>query len=319
MKCEKCGAKTKKGIKICDKCNKELITDTKKKKVKKEKGKINFANPLVIGLSGLCLVLIVALFFVLGSGNNESNSKIVGEWNYNYAHDENNFQKQKIIFNKDGTLKYSITTLEDGEVDTNEQDGEFFVRGGAVYMTLFSKQDDKDVEVAYPLFLGKDDFCINVKECDEPWIKSTSSKDSNYGEDVDMTISEDKTDEPAIEKVDPAKDKFSYNEAIVNFFHGDGCGYCAAAQEYFDSIEKTHGSKFKLVKYEVWGNADNSSLMKRVAKYLDVKASGVPFIVIGEEVIPGFAKELEDDIIAAIEKEYKKSAKNRINVVDWVK
>ena len=55
-------------------------------------------------------------------------------------------------------------------------------------------------------------------------------------------------------------------EVNVYFFYGDGCGYCASAEEFFESIEDEYGDKFNLVMYETWYNEDNADLMQRVAE-----------------------------------------------------
>jgi hypothetical protein len=105
------------------------------------------------------------------------------------------------------------------------------------------------------------------------------------------------------------------NEARVYFFHGETCQYCQKALAFFDSIEGEYGDKFELVKYEVWGNTENASLMKKVEKYLKVTAGGVPFYIIGDQVFAeGYSDSLNDKIIAAIEKEY--AATEKTNVIE---
>jgi thiol-disulfide isomerase/thioredoxin len=44
-------------------------------------------------------------------------------------------------------------------------------------------------------------------------------------------------------------------------FYGSSCGYCAALNSWFESIEKDYGDYFDLVKYEVWGSEKNNALM----------------------------------------------------------
>ena len=46
-------------------------------------------------------------------------------------------------------------------------------------------------------------------------------------------------------------------------FYGDGCGYCAASFQYFESLEEEYGDYFDLVKFEVWKSEENTALMLR--------------------------------------------------------
>ena len=114
---------------------------------------------------------------------------------------------------------------------------------------------------------------------------------------------------PVVSKAEEADDE----EAKVYFFHGSTCQFCHKALAFFDSIEDEYGSKFELVKYEVWGNADNAALMKQVEAYLDIVAGGVPFFIIGDQVFDkGYNETLNDSIISAIEAEYANNFKFNI-------
>lgn len=90
----------------------------------------------------------------------------------------------------------------------------------------------------------------------------------------------------------------------VYLFKGDGCGYCAAALEFFESIEKDYGDYFNLVEYEVWYSEENSTLMNEVASHFGEEINGVPYIVIGDKTFQGYAEEYNSDIIKAIKDSY---------------
>ena len=91
----------------------------------------------------------------------------------------------------------------------------------------------------------------------------------------------------------------------VYLFEGDGCPYCEKAQEFFkNEIGNDYKDKFELVEYEVWYNEENAALLQDVAATLGQEVQGVPFIVIGEEVFPGYSSEMNEDIKKAIEKEF---------------
>jgi glutaredoxin len=90
----------------------------------------------------------------------------------------------------------------------------------------------------------------------------------------------------------------------VHIFRGEGCGYCAAALEFFDSIEEEYGDYFTLEKHEVWSDEDNATLMTNVASYFGETVTGVPYIVIGDVTFQGYSESYDDDIISAITEAY---------------
>ena len=81
--------------------------------------------------------------------------------------------------------------------------------------------------------------------------------------------------------------KVSAKTANVYVFYGKTCPHCHEAMEYLDSIKDNYD--FKTIEYEVWDNEENAKLMKEVAKYLDVNARGVPFVVIDNTPIIGYS------------------------------
>ena len=107
----------------------------------------------------------------------------------------------------------------------------------------------------------------------------------------------------------------------VYLFRGEGCPHCEEAIEWFnDELSKDEEYKdlYKLVKYEVWYDENNSALMQEVATELGTEASGVPFIVVGDQYFSGFsATQSPDKIKAAIKAQYEKE--DYIDVVAAVK
>lgn len=102
----------------------------------------------------------------------------------------------------------------------------------------------------------------------------------------------------------------------VYIFKGEGCGYCANAIEFFESIKDEYGKYFNLVEYEVWYNKENSKLMDKVEEYLDIKITGVPFIIVGNDTYPGFIYEWGDDITKSIIQEYNKDLEERKDIIE---
>ena len=72
----------------------------------------------------------------------------------------------------------------------------------------------------------------------------------------------------------------------VYIFHGSTCQFCLAAMEWFGSIEEEYGDYFDLVDYEVWSNAENAALMEEVSAFRGDNATGVPYIIVGDNSYP---------------------------------
>lgn len=114
----------------------------------------------------------------------------------------------------------------------------------------------------------------------------------------------------------------------VYFFHGSTCGYCQAAFEWFETIEKEYGDYYDIVDYEVWGSTENQELMEEVASIMGDTASGVPYIIVGDYSYPnGFAsdtivdektkKTMGDELIEQILEVYESD--NRYDVMTKIK
>jgi len=93
-------------------------------------------------------------------------------------------------------------------------------------------------------------------------------------------------------------------QVTIYFFRGQGCGYCRNFLTFLNSISEEYGKYFKVVSFEVWNNKDNKKLMKKVANIMYEEAGGVPYIIIGDEVFPGYISSWDEDIKAAIKEQY---------------
>ncbi len=77
-------------------------------------------------------------------------------------------------------------------------------------------------------------------------------------------------------------------ETEVYLFYSKTCPHCKKEEEFFSKLEKEIPEKFNLNTYEVTSNRENSKLLEKVADRLDVDGNGVPYLVIGEDVIVGY-------------------------------
>lgn len=97
------------------------------------------------------------------------------------------------------------------------------------------------------------------------------------------------------------KDYTETNDQVtIYLFRGNGCGYCQKFLKYMNSITTEYGKYFKIVGFEVWSDQANSELLGRVSDFLGEQAGGVPYIIIGDQVFPGFNESYGDAIKSAI-------------------
>ena len=104
------------------------------------------------------------------------------------------------------------------------------------------------------------------------------------------------------------------DQVTVYLFRGEGCTHCRDFLMFLNEFAKDNGQLFKLRSFEVYNNADNATLKKKVADYFGDKAGGVPYIVIGNKTIYGFAKSDGSEIESIIKAEYEK--KDRFDIFD---
>lgn len=79
------------------------------------------------------------------------------------------------------------------------------------------------------------------------------------------------------------------NEKVnVYLFYGDGCPHCSALEEYLDK-KYSNDKDVKVYKYEVWNDVTNQELWKKVEDVTGEEAKGVPYFVIGKEVMQGYS------------------------------
>lgn len=86
------------------------------------------------------------------------------------------------------------------------------------------------------------------------------------------------------------------DQITIYLFRGNGCGFCKNFLTFLSSIVPEYGKYFKLESYEVWYNKNNNKLLKEVSEFIGQDAEGVPFIIIGDQVFPGYASQYDDAI-----------------------
>ena len=99
----------------------------------------------------------------------------------------------------------------------------------------------------------------------------------------------------------------------IYLFYGDTCPHCAEEEKFFNEYLEDK-ENVELVMYEIWNNKDNQKLLSKVQKKLDKKANGVPYLVIGNNVIVGYSEGITDVRI----KKYVEDYISNGNFVDYV-
>lgn len=110
--------------------------------------------------------------------------------------------------------------------------------------------------------------------------------------------------------------KESDDQVTIYLFRGKGCTHCRAFLTFLNSITDEYGKYFKLVSYEVWYNSDNSELLQKVSKFIGKEATGVPYIIIGKSVFPGYGSNADEEIKKAIKQVYNTKKENRYDVFE---
>ena len=119
------------------------------------------------------------------------------------------------------------------------------------------------------------------------------------------------------ESIDPEFKNYeeNNNQITIYMFRGKGCGYCRAFLTFLNSITEEYGKYFKLESYEVWNDSKNKDLMDKVSSFIGQPAQGVPYIIIGEKVFPGYANTYDEQIKAAITSLYNTNKSDRYDVM----
>lgn len=92
----------------------------------------------------------------------------------------------------------------------------------------------------------------------------------------------------------------SNDKITIYMFRGKGCDFCRAFLNYLNSITNDYGKYFNLESYEVWNDTNNRNMLNTIAEFLGYNPYGsnfgVPFIIIGNKVFPGYNESFDDEI-----------------------
>ena len=117
---------------------------------------------------------------------------------------------------------------------------------------------------------------------------------------------------------DIAKEFNDYEETddqiTIYMFRGKGCGFCRSFLNFMNDITTEYGNYFKMVSFETWYDSDNGDLLDTISSFMGQKASGVPYIIIGDKSFPGYTDTYNEEIKQAIVDLY--NSKDRYDVFE---
>ena len=73
------------------------------------------------------------------------------------------------------------------------------------------------------------------------------------------------------------------------FFYGDGCPHCGVEKEFLHDVLQDEYPNLTIYEYEIYNNRENALLLQNIAKQLELKVEGVPFLIIGDESFVGWS------------------------------
>jgi len=106
------------------------------------------------------------------------------------------------------------------------------------------------------------------------------------------------------------------DQITIYLFRGQGCGYCRAFLTFMNSISKEYGKYFKMVSFETWNDSSNGELLQALGNFMGEPAEGVPYIIIGDQVFPGYASSYDEGIKSAIKTLYDTKKEERYDAFE---
>ena len=85
----------------------------------------------------------------------------------------------------------------------------------------------------------------------------------------------------------------------IYFFWGDGCPHCAEQKPFLQDLARRYPS-IEIHDYEVWYNAENQQLFRKMSTAFGFDPHGVPTTFIGNRYWEGFSAQIGDSIEATV-------------------
>ena len=87
------------------------------------------------------------------------------------------------------------------------------------------------------------------------------------------------------------------NPVVVDYYYGEGCGYCKQLKPWLDEYESQHKEDVKINRHEIWNNQENNKKFQDHMAKFDVPAEerGTPTAVVNNKVLIG-SKVIHDEL-----------------------
>lgn len=85
----------------------------------------------------------------------------------------------------------------------------------------------------------------------------------------------------------------------IYLFWGEGCPHCAKAKPFLEGLD-ANSDAINLQEYEIYNNANNKKILQEIVAKLDINASGVPVIIIGDQAFVGYSEASSGQIEARV-------------------
>lgn len=145
----------------------------------------------------------------------------------------------------------------------------------------------------------------NFKYGKESNTNSAVNEDIETKKQNSTTITKKNTSEVDLLKNMKASDiTFDKDKINIYLFWGSGCPHCKELALFLKSLDQKYKDCYNLYTFEIWYNPDNEKLMNQFSDFINKKISGVPFLIIGEEIFTGYKTNNNEKIKEAIETQY---------------
>ena len=101
-------------------------------------------------------------------------------------------------------------------------------------------------------------------------------------------------------------------EVHLIYFYGQGCPHCEGIRSFLIDL-KSHYPSLEVDSYEIYFNKENRELFEKISTAFGTEIKGVPTTFIGEKVIVGYSKSIEESIENEIKICLEKECKNPLD------